>query len=140
MSQSACVYPSTCDVLPLEADICNLVLTHFVEYNIFLIGVQCSYLHDSIMDVLLILWIYFLVDIWNSLLDFTKRKKNLLEIKTQGFIQSSRWLYLACLTRGGPIVYDTNALKQLNSNTKHGTRYKILPFWGYIKDSHTETK
>ena len=79
------------------------------------------------MNKYLILWIFFLVDIWNSLSDFAKRK-NLIKIKKQEFIPSSRWLCLICLTKDGPIVYDTNALKQLNSNTKCGTKYKVLTF------------
>ena len=33
-----------------------------------------------------------------------------------------------CLRKGGPIVYDTNVLKQLDNNTKHDTRYKVLSF------------
>ena len=51
---------------------------------------------------------------WNHLSDFSKRK-NIIDIKTQVFIPHSRWSYLR---KGGPIVYDTSTLKQLNNSTK----------------------
>ena len=67
------------------------------------------------------------MNIWNSLLDFTKRRI-LIEIKTQEFVPSSRWSCLTYLTKGGPIVYDMNTFKMLNNNTEHHTRYKVLTF------------
>ena len=69
---------------------------------------------------------YILVDIQNRLSNFAKRK-TLIEIKTQEIIPSSRWSFLTCLTKGGPMVNGTNTFKQLNNNTKHDTMYKVQP-------------